>query len=124
MEFFLYLALAFVCYKAIFYVADKWFSSRLPSEVEKAWEREYFIGYLRCQPAEHAILWEHNPHPYCCIRLFKTKNGRFGVFKLSGQLIGKSRVEIKLIEEDEAKKRLFDVDKPAYTKVFGAIEDA
>ncbi|HFF3988749.1 TPA: hypothetical protein ACGCT2_002924 [Vibrio cholerae O1] len=93
--------------------------------IDKYWNIEFIFDQYKLTPSSTTIINE-------CFekgtlqRIFKTQNGRYGIFKLEVQSLTTQSLicHVKLIHEEEAKKALLTAGKDIYVKEFGDFEEA
>ncbi|EGR0592900.1 hypothetical protein FG071_13680 [Vibrio cholerae] len=93
--------------------------------IDKYWNMEFIIDQYKLTPSSTTIINES--FEGCTFqRLFKTPNGRYGIFKLRVDSLAFQSItcNVKLIHEEEAKKALLKAGKDMYVKEFGELEEA
>ncbi|EJL6419668.1 hypothetical protein NMR64_002717 [Vibrio cholerae] len=98
---------------------------RLDDNIDKHWNEEFIIEQYKLTPSSTTIINE-SFEGYTFQRLFKTPNGRYGIFKLRVDSLAFQSItcHVKLIHEEEAKKALLKAGKDMYVKEFGELEEA
>ncbi|HAS4082313.1 TPA: hypothetical protein P7L52_003322 [Vibrio cholerae] len=93
--------------------------------IDKYWDIEFIIDQYKLTPSSTTIINE-SFEGYTFQRLFKTQNGRYGIFKLGVEALTTQSLicHVKLIHEEEAKKALLKAGKDMYVKEFGDFEEA
>ncbi|MBC9069518.1 hypothetical protein BC355_09015 [Vibrio cholerae] len=93
--------------------------------IDKYWNIEFIIDQYKLTPSSTTIIYE-SFEGYTFQRLFKTPNGRYGIFKLRLESLAFQSLicHVKLIDEEEAKKALLKAGKDMYVKEFGDFEEA
>ncbi|HGF7153722.1 TPA: hypothetical protein ACMDRZ_003234 [Vibrio cholerae] len=93
---------------------------RLDDNIDKHWNEEFIIEQYKLTPSSTKIINE-SFEKGVLKRIFKTQNGRYGIFTLTTQPL---ICNVELIREEEAKKALLKAGKDIYVKEFGELEEA